>query len=75
MGGGSYMSTKPLIGAASLHKNAGHNLAIVGEPCNVDAHANNPGLFMTMLCPWLRAHLYSTPVHNECDCTVVSLTD
>ena len=50
-------------------------MAIVGEQCNVDAHANNPGLFMTMLCPRLCVRLYCTPVHTDCDCTVVSLTD
>ena len=31
-------------------------MAIVREPCNVDAHTNNSGLFMTMLCPRLRVH-------------------
>ena len=55
----------------SAEKNAGHNMAIVGEPCNVDAHANNPGLFMTMLCPQLCVRLYCTPVHTDCDCTAV----
>ena len=30
-------------------KNAGQNMAIVGEPCNVDAHANIPALFITEL--------------------------
>ena len=25
-------------------------MAIVGEPCNVDAHANIPDLFMTTEC-------------------------
>ena len=30
-------------------KNAGHNMAIVGEPYNVDAHAKIPGLFLNML--------------------------
>ena len=49
----------------------GKNVAVVGDPRNVDAHANNPGLFMTMLC----VCLYCTPVHTDCDCTVVSLTD
>ena len=39
--------------------------------CYVDAHANNPGLFMTMLCPRLCVRLYCTPVHTDCDCTVV----
>ena len=54
------------------NKNAGHEMAKVGEPCNVDAHANILALFMTMLCPWLCVHMYCTP---DCDCTVVSLTD
>ena len=26
-------------------------MAIVGEPCNVDAHAKIPALVITMLCP------------------------
>ena len=26
-------------------KNAGHEMAIVGEPCNVDAHAKIPALY------------------------------
>ena len=26
-------------------------MAIVGEPCNVDAHAKIPALFITILCP------------------------
>ena len=50
-------------------------MAIAGEPCNVDAHANNLGLLMTMLCPQLCVCLYCTPVHTDCDSTVVSLTD
>jgi len=50
-------------------------MAIVGEPCNVEAYADNPGLFMTMLCPRLCVRLYCTPVHTDCDCTVVSMTD
>ena len=32
-------------------KNAGHEMAKVGEPCNVAAHAKIPALFITMLCP------------------------
>ena len=32
------------------NKNAGHDMAIVGEPCNADVHA----LFMPMMCPRLR---------------------
>ena len=31
----------------SIYKNVGHDMAIVGEPCNGDAHANIPYLFMT----------------------------
>ena len=34
-------------------KNAGHNMVIVGEPCNIDANANNHGLIMTMMWPML----------------------
>ena len=30
------------------HKNAGHNMAIVGEPYNVDAHAKIPGVVWTV---------------------------
>ena len=51
-------------------KNAGHEMAIVGEPCNVDAHAKNPALFRTMLCPRLCC-VYTYTVHTDCDCTVV----
>ena len=32
-------------------KNAGHEMAIVGEPCNANAHAKIPALFISMLCP------------------------
>ena len=39
-------------------KKAGHNMAIVGEPRNVDAPANIPDLFMTMLCTRLCVHMY-----------------
>ena len=39
-------------------KNAGQNMAIVGEPCNVDAYANIPALFLTMLCQRLCVHMY-----------------
>ena len=35
------------------NKNAGHDMAIVGEPCNTDTHAKIPALFMSMLCTWL----------------------
>ena len=41
-------------------KNAGHNMAIVGEPCNADAHAKITALFMSMLCPRLCVHMYCT---------------
>ena len=33
-------------------------LAIVGEPCNVDTHANMTALFKTMLCPRLCVHIH-----------------
>ena len=46
-----------------LDKNNGHDMAIVGEPCNVDTHANIHDLFMTMLCPQLC-------VLNTCTVTV-----
>ena len=35
-------------------------MAIVGEPCNADAHAKIPALFMSMLCPPLCVHMYCT---------------
>ena len=38
----------------TIGKNAGHDMAIVGEPCNADAHAKIPALFMPMLFPLLR---------------------
>ena len=41
-------------------KNAGHNMAKVGEPCNVDAHAKIPALFRTRLCPRLCVHMHCT---------------
>ena len=31
-------------------KNDGHDMAMVGEPCNGDAHTKIPDLFMTMVC-------------------------
>ena len=34
-------------------------MAIVGEPCNVDAGANILALFMIMLGPLLCVHMYS----------------
>ena len=39
-------------------KNAGHHMAIVGEPYNADAHAKVPALFKSMLCPRLCVHIY-----------------
>ena len=41
-------------------KNAGHDMAIVGEPCNAAAHAKIPALFMSILCPRLCVHMYCT---------------
>jgi len=35
-------------------------MAIVGEPCNVDAHANFPDLLMTNVYPRLCVHMYGT---------------
>ena len=55
-------------------KNAGHNMAIVGKPCNVDAHAKILGLFMNMLCQRLCVRMYCTPVHTDYDCTPVQLS-
>ena len=66
---------KKLLISENEGKNAGHYMAIFGEPCNDDAHTNNPGLFMTMLCPRQCVRLYCTPVHTDCDCTVVLLTN
>ena len=34
-------------------KNAGHNMAIVGEPYNADALAKIPGLFLNILCAFI----------------------
>ena len=42
---------------------------IFGEPCNVDAHAKIPALFMTILCPRLCVSTVQTY------CTVVLLTN
>ena len=42
------------------HKNAGHDMAIVGEPCNADTHAKIPALFISMLCLRLCVHMYCT---------------
>ena len=43
-----------------VKQNAGHDMAIVREPCNVGPHANILALFMGMLCPWLCVHIYCT---------------
>ena len=56
----------PLV--SNIYKNAGHDMAIVGEPCNVDAHAKILASFMTMLC---HDFVYTCTVHTDCDCTVV----
>ena len=49
-------------------KNAGNDMAKVGEPCNVDAHAKILARFMTMLC---YNFVYTCTVHTDCDCIVV----
>ena len=36
-------------------KDAGHEMAIVGGPCNVDAHAKIHALFISMLSHMLRS--------------------
>ena len=59
--------TRILIFVLIPAKNAGHNIPIDGEPCNIDAHANIPALFLTMFCPQL--------TDNDYDCTVDSLAD
>ena len=51
-----------------VEKNAGHDMAKVGEPCNADHHAKIPTLFMSILCPQLYVHMY---LHTNCDYTVV----
>ena len=42
-------------------KKAGHKMAmaVVREPCNIDAHAKIPDIFMTMVCPRLCVHIAS----------------
>ena len=45
---------------AAKDKNSGHDMAIVGEPCNVNSHANIPALFMTILCLCLGVQIYCT---------------
>ena len=52
-----------LVPLQSETKNASHKMAIVRKPYNVDAYANIPALFKTMLCP----------LFNGCDCTVAGL--
>ena len=49
-------------------KNDGHNMSIVGEPCNVDAHANIPAVTMTMLWPLLGTVLYTLTVTVQLSC-------
>ena len=41
-------------------KNAGYDMTIIGEPCNIDAHAFIPAVLMTMLCARLGEHMYCT---------------
>ena len=48
-----------------IEKNAYHDIAIVGEPCNIDAHAKIPALFITMLCPRCD-HVVHTHVLYNC---------
>ena len=49
-------------------KNAGHDMAIVGEPCNTDAHAKISALFM--LCSTHGCGICPAPC-EICQCTVV----
>ena len=46
--------------------NAGQDMTIVGEPCNVDAHANFSALFMTNVCPRLCVHMYCAHCTYRC---------
>ena len=50
-------------------------MAIVGEPYNVDAHANIPDLFMTIWLCCAHGCVYTCTVSTNYDCTVVLLTD
>ena len=56
---------KNLAQTKNLSKNVGHGMAIVGEPCNVDAHAKIPAQFITMLWPRC-AHVVCTHVLYNC---------
>ena len=49
-------------------KNAGHDMAIVGEPCNVDAHAKMPGLFQAVfrqMSSSVKGHFPSNVVFHQ----------
>ena len=46
-------------------KNASHEMAIVREPCNLDAHTKISTLFITMFCPRC-AHVVCTHVLYNC---------
>ena len=49
-------------------KNAGHNMAIVGEPCNADAHAKYLALFinvMHMAAEYVQHHVRFVNVHSS----------
>ena len=50
-------------------------MAIVEEPCNVNAHAKIPALCWAHAVPRLCVHMYCTTVHTDWDCTVVLLAD
>ena len=45
--------TPSLLELLIAAKNAGHNMAIVGEPYNADALAKIPGLFLNILCAFI----------------------
>ena len=55
-----YSGTLQREGFKEEKKNAGHEMAIVGEPCNGDACAKIPALFKAMLCSLLCVHMYCT---------------
>ena len=45
-------------------------MAIVWDPCNINAHANNPALIKTMLCPHVCTQVLYTPtVTVQLSCT------
>ena len=71
----AYLSQNKEIKVGLEVKNTVHHMAIVREPCNVNAHVKNPGLFMTMLYPRLCVRMCCTPVYTDFDYTVLSLTD